>query len=260
MEQANDDGPEPEEQPGHIFLAWTSCYDNLCMLHCEDKIVNGIFPQRTKTPQPLYYVNQLEYHAITQVQITTEGVSAILKRTTTRQTTCLDLGEAYYQIPAIFEPPRDRLAEKPSQLALCATQRDNNSAHLEIPVTINGRVFTAMIDSGAQGNYISPSIVNQEQLEWDYKEDPYRLSTVEGSEVTYKNSLIIQETAQLPVRLPGKDEYITFDITDIADHELILGIPWLRNSNPVIDWTIGQLLRNTAAQRQVIQEMEELQH
>ena len=83
---------------------------------------------------------------------------------------------------------------------------------------------------------------------------------MEGSKVTYKNGLITRETAQLPVRLPGKDEYITFDITDIADHELILGIPWLRNSNPVINWTTGQLSWNTAAQRQVIQEIEELQH
>ena len=91
----------------------------------------------------------MEYHAITQVQITTEGVLAILKRTTTQQTTCLNLGKAYYQIPTIFKLSRDRLAEKPSQLALYATQRDNNSAHLKIPVTINRQVFTAMINSEA---------------------------------------------------------------------------------------------------------------
>ena len=70
IQQSDDEGLDPEEQPGHIYLAWASCYFNLCLLHCEDKTVNGIFPQRTKTPQPLYYANQLEYHAITQVQVT----------------------------------------------------------------------------------------------------------------------------------------------------------------------------------------------
>ena len=42
---------------------------------------------------------------------------------------------------------------------LCSTQK-NNSIHLEIPVTINGQVFTAMINSRVQGNYISLSIIN----------------------------------------------------------------------------------------------------
>ena len=111
--QQIDDAPEPEELPGHEYLAWTSCYDDLCLLHYEDKIVNGIFPRRTKTPQPLYYADQLQFHAITQVQATPDGVSAILKQTTTLQITCLDLGEAYFQIPISFEPSRDGLAEKP---------------------------------------------------------------------------------------------------------------------------------------------------
>ena len=44
---------------------------------------------------------------------------------------------------------------------LCSTQK-NNTVYLEIPVAINKQVFTAMINSRAQGNYISPSIVNQE--------------------------------------------------------------------------------------------------
>jgi hypothetical protein len=106
-------------------------------------------------------------------------------------------------------------------------------------------MLTAMIDSGAQGNYISPSIVNKEQLKWEYKEDPYRLSTVEGNEVTYEDGFVTRETAQLSVLILERNEHITFDITDIADHQLILGIPWLRNSNPVIDWITGQLSWNT---------------
>src|ERR1700756_3648969 len=105
IQQIND-APEPEELPGHEYLAWTSCYDDLCLLHYEDKIVNGIFPRRTKTPQPLYYADQLQFHAITQVQATAEGVSAMLKQTTTRQTTLLDLGNAYYQllVPSEYKP------------------------------------------------------------------------------------------------------------------------------------------------------------
>ena len=80
---------------------------------------------------------------------------------------------------------------------------------------------------------------------------------MEGCKVSYKDGFITQETVQLPVLILGQDKNITFDITDIADHQLILGILWLRNSNPVINWTIGQLSWNPADQWQVIQEMQE---
>ena len=103
---------------------------------------------------------------------------------------------------------------------LCNTQKNNDSEHLKVPITINGCMFSAMINSRAQGNYISPRIVNEnkEQLEWEYKEDPYRLSTVEGYEVTYKDGFVIRETVPFSVLILGKDENITFDIIDIADH------------------------------------------
>lgn len=113
-----------------------------------------------------------------------------------------------------------------------------------------------MIDSGAQGNYISPRIINREQIEWVRKKEPYNLSTVEGNTVAYEDGLVSRETAQLLMNISGRDETITFDITDIAEHELILGIPWLRGSNPVIDWTTGQLSWVTAPPRQVIRKME----
>jgi RNase H-like domain found in reverse transcriptase/Reverse transcriptase (RNA-dependent DNA polymerase)/Integrase zinc binding domain/Chromo (CHRromatin Organisation MOdifier) domain/Retroviral aspartyl protease len=139
--------------------------------------------------------------------------------------------------------------------SLCATTTDE-SAHLTTTVLLNGIPLTAMIDSGAQENYISPRIVNREHIEWTYKKEPYSLSTVEGTTVAYEDGLVSRETAQLPMNISGRDEEITFDITDIAEHELILGIPWLRNSNPVIDWTTGQLFWRTAPPRQVIRKME----
>lgn len=108
------------------------------------------------------------------------------------------------------------------------------------------------MDSGAQGNYISPDIINKDTIPWHQKEAPYSLSTVEGMAVSYGQGIIDMETDHLPVLIQGRTMHISFDITDTAHHELILGIPWLRATNPRIDWTIGQISwDNAVTQRSV---------
>jgi len=149
---------------------------------------------------------------------------------------------------ASYSPNRNGLAERPTR-QLCATKDESQSAHLKTRVILDnpcGLELTAMIDSGAQGNYISPKIVNMYELEWRYKEVPYKLSTVEGDTVAYDDGLVTREIAQLPLYVNGRLEEISFDITEIAEHELILGIPWLRTSNPVIDWSTGHMSWKTA--------------
>lgn len=98
-----------------------------------------------------------------------------------------------------------------------------------------------MIDSGAQGNYISPNLVNKFQLPWNYKDEPYRLRTVEGKPVAYDQGVVARETAELPITIGGKRHELRLDITEISTQEIILGIPWLRASNPRVNWRTGQL-------------------
>ena len=49
------------------------------------------------------------------------------------------------------------------------------------------------------------------------------------------------EIAQLPVVIQGTNHRVTLDITVISKHDVILGIPWLRASNPRVNWRTGQL-------------------
>ena len=104
-----------------------------------------------------------------------------------------------------------------------------------------GRPLTAMVDSGAQGNYISPSVVNRFRLPWNKKRKPYRLTSVEGNAVSYGNGMIDMETAHLPITIQARTEHLPLDIADISGHEIILGIPWLRRSNPRVNWRTGHL-------------------
>lgn len=108
-------------------------------------------------------------------------------------------------------------------------------------MTIMGRKIQAMIDSGAQGNFISPNLINKLRLPWKMKDEPYRLTTVEGHAVKYGQGVVDTEVAQLQVDIQGTKHSVTLDVTEISKHDVILGIPWLRASNPRVNWRTGQL-------------------
>jgi transposase InsO family protein len=102
-----------------------------------------------------------------------------------------------------------------------------------------------MIDSGAQGNYISPNLVNKLKLPWKKKDEPYRLRTIDGSLIDYGQGLVDMETAPLHILIGGQSHTMTLDITEISSHGIVLGIPWLRASNPRVNWKTGQLQWDT---------------
>jgi hypothetical protein len=50
-----------------------------------------------------------------------------------------------------------------------------------------------------------------------------------------------RETAQLTFLSQGVTFKGVFDITDLGENDIVLGIPWLQRYNPQIDWITGQL-------------------
>lgn len=117
----------------------------------------------------------------------------------------------------------------------------NEHEHIHLELILDGKPIRALLDSGAQGNYIAPRVVNERRILWRQKEEPYQLRTVEGEAVSYGNGTIEIKTVHLWMEGYGRREQITLDITEIRDKDIILGIPWLRKSNPRIDWVTGQI-------------------
>lgn len=115
---------------------------------------------------------------------------------------------------------------------------------------IAGHRVSALVDSGAMGNYISPKIVNRYRLPWKRKKEPYGLYNIEGESFAYNDGIIDMEIDQLQVKIQEHTELITFDVMNISGHELVLGHPWLRESNPLINWRTGHLQWNETEDQQ----------
>ena len=85
-------------------------------------------------------------------------------------------------------------------------------------------------------------MVEDLKLGYRVKDEPYRLSNFEGNSVTYGDGMVAFETPPIPVKILGEDDILNFDITKTGEHEVILGIPWLRRKNPRIDWVTGKMI------------------
>lgn len=104
-------------------------------------------------------------------------------------------------------------------------------------IIVNGHRLQAMIDSGASGNFASESFIKRHGIATQRKKEGYELIAVDGSSLPS----VERETIPLPLAIQRHHEEIVLDVTDMASHDIVLGIPWLRKHNPVIDWRRGVL-------------------
>jgi hypothetical protein len=125
------------------------------------------------------------------------------------------------------------------------TSQRQESTHtkplLIIPIKWEGRTAKAMVDSGATGNFISAEWVYQHQIQTQRKNQPYYLTVADGSEMPTNEGRVALETKPLRVVSQQHHMTITFDVLRLATYDIILGMPWLRQHNPQINWIRGTL-------------------
>jgi hypothetical protein len=92
-----------------------------------------------------------------------------------------------------------------------------------------------MIDSGATGNFLSHKFTSSNDLAIQKKKAPYELIVIDGSPLSTKDGRVDRETMPLPVAIQKHHKKLTFDIIQMATHNVILGMPWLELHNPTID-------------------------
>ncbi|CEL62327.1 hypothetical protein RSOLAG1IB_10380 [Rhizoctonia solani AG-1 IB] len=104
--------------------------------------------------------------------------------------------------------------------------------------TKNQAAITTLIDSGASSNFISPTTVEKLHLPTVLLERPRTLTMLDGS--TPKTGKIWKKVA-LEFTYDGHTMTHKFLVTPIGHHSAILGIKWLEQEQPDIDWSSRQL-------------------
>ena len=100
-------------------------------------------------------------------------------------------------------------------------------------------MIRALIDSRATGNYIVLLVVKRLSIQTQVKALLYPLYIVDRS----KSGVVNIKTELLDINMSGGYTELTwFDITILRDHQIILGILWIKRHNPTINWTLEKII------------------
>ena len=99
----------------------------------------------------------------------------------------------------------------------------------------------ALLDSGAQGNFIHRSVVEQHNLPTSLLKQPIELRNADAS--LNADHLITRSVDAQLITGPNSAK-IKFLVANIGKSSAILGYPWLRQENPIINWRTSTIHLN----------------
>ena len=117
--------------------------------------------------------------------------------------------------------------------------------HIPISLRANKKVFqfNALIDSGAEGSFIHSNTVREHNIPTHPLKQPILVKNVDGSQ---NKEGIISQYVWKPLQLGNRVAYTQLLVTTIGKEEIILGLPWLRKTNPQINWAQSTIQINQA--------------
>jgi len=102
------------------------------------------------------------------------------------------------------------------------------------------QVLLALIDTGATQNFLSHDTAEKLGLTWKENETPKPVTNVDGSKC---GTGIITLYCDIPMKLDNLWKEEQFYKAETGTDQVVLGIPWLANFKPTINWTMGPLLK-----------------
>src|SRR3989440_311994 len=115
------------------------------------------------------------------------------------------------------------------------TNETNPTTAAKLPLRINGRSQTAIVDSGAATSIITKALLNKLDCRIDR---PSKLIVVTANGARTKSLGIV---SNLPVTIGKINISTSFQVLESKDEVLILGNEWLREANAIMDWKHASL-------------------
>lgn len=139
---------------------------------------------------------------------------------------------------------REKMRQRPREPSLALSARSHSSSRersaplIEMKGSIEGRACRILIDCGASCNYVSQRIVNRYQLRREKFHPPLTIELADGSRTKTNEELIRHRVMML-----GFDGMVDLVMTTLNRYDVILGIPWFKRYQPVIDWQQGLIVQ-----------------
>jgi hypothetical protein len=99
-------------------------------------------------------------------------------------------------------------------------------------------VEEGFLDSGAGGKFIDQNYAKMKGFEQEPFLEPIPVYNVDG---TPNKRGTIRHYVDLTVNIHGRARKERLLVTGLGKHKIILGFPWLKEANPIIDWRKGTL-------------------
>ena len=94
----------------------------------------------------------------------------------------------------------------------------------------------ALLDSGATENFMTMDYAKHLHLPIKELKEPQMLYNVDGS---INKAGIIQHCTDLKVQTRTNHTWMRFFLSDLGNHQVILGYPWFAAVQPKVDWKRG---------------------
>src|SRR6201995_547427 len=167
--------------------------------------------------------------------------------TTTKDTRNRSRGETRTVGKRGMSPVREGLGDRPERKPIIMenyyaainyteTLKHEND-HIMVKVHLHGKKETvtinAMIDSGATEDFIDQEVCNKHGIKMIKAKNPREIYLADG-----KPSAMgpVTHMTKVPMDISSHRELATLQVANLQNHEVILGMPWLRKHNPTIDW------------------------
>ena len=97
-------------------------------------------------------------------------------------------------------------------------------------------VLPALIDTGATRNMLTEKAAKQLGLNWKESDTPELVTNADGSKC---GTGMLTQYCDIPMKLDNLWKEERFYKAETGTDQVVLGIPWLANFQPTIDWTKG---------------------
>ena len=123
---------------------------------------------------------------------------------------------------------------------------DTNEKSFSFPLLVSGEgknvdkrfETTALIDSGAGGTFLDKRFALENKIALTPLDKPIKVFNVDG---TKNKAGTIEHCIWLKIQIGKRQISTRFLVTGLGKDRIILGLPWLKEYNPKIDWNQGTI-------------------